>query len=369
MPQNRAPRGARRDPENHRTARPGGLIVRLGLFAMLLGVGSACDYLPPEIKAMIGGSTGVSEEIKTELKAGDITKAKAALLDASKATPTDVDTALYLAYTQMMSGDFPAADATLAAVEPSATPEQLPGIKLRRAMVALRARDLDAVRDHGRASGLPEGLLLAAEVHIQDLDDEQARKLLDQLKSEPGVVGATATKYLELYNGTPEMNSLADVTALWALGERKEACDNASVVIPDLPDNEEKAELLLLWAGRAATSGQLEVASALRAEMLPNLDPSQSWRLTAIDAIIAIGQGEYQKGMDLFKALENGAPADGLAHARATAAALSGDPEIASQLVGDLESAAVARGLLQAGARDLAIEAAPPSSYLKKFLE
>lgn len=369
MMQNRPPRGADQGSPRGVKGRSGGLFARLGFVVALLTAGPACDMLPPELTNMIGGGGGVSEEVKQQLKSGDFSGAKSKLEEASKANPADLDTATHLAYVQMMGGDFAGAEATLAKAQEGASPEDTAKIELRRAMVALRARDLDAVRDHGRASGLPEGLLLAAEVHIQDLDDEQARKLLEQLKDQPNVVGATATKYLELYNGTPEMNSLADVTALWALGERKEACDNASQVIPDLPENEEKAALLLLWAGRAATSGQVEIANALLTELTTTPDQSQSWRIKATEAIIAIGEGEYKKGIDLFKALEGGAPADGLAHARATAAALAGNAEIAEQLVGDLESPAVARGLLEAGARDLALEAAPSDSKLKKFME
>lgn len=342
-------------------------LSRLLVVAGLLWGTAGCDQVQGIIDGLSGGG-GVSEEVKQELKAGDFATAEKKLAEAVQADPTDIDSANHLAYAQMMKGKYDDAAATLDKALEAATDPDKPALHLRRAMVALRARDLDSVREHGVASGLPEGLLLAAEVEIQDLNDEEARKLLEQLQSNPGVVGATAKKYLELYNGSPEMNSLADVTALWALGLRKEACDNASQVIPDLPDDDKKQALMLLWAGRAVTSGQVEVASTLLAEMQPPTNPDQRWRYIATQAIVAVAEGRYSEGIAKLDALEGAAPADGLADARATAAAVSGDPEIAKQIVGDLESPAVAGGLQKAGVPE-AGASAPAGSKIKDFME
>lgn len=367
MTQYRPVQRAERSPTQPRFSAPRTL-SRLVVVAGLLWTTAGCDQIQPLIDGLTGGG-GVSEEVKQELKQGNLSSAEQKLVQTVQANPADVEAAEHLAYAQMMRGDYAAADGTLKNALEGAAEEKKPGLNLRRAIVALRARDLDSVRVHGLASGLPEGLLLAAEVEIQDLNDEEARKLLEQLQNNPGVVGATATKYLELYNGSPEMNSLADVTALWALGLRKEACDNASQVIPDLPDDEAKAPLMLLWAGRAVTSGQVEVASALLAEMPPPSDPEQRWRYVATQAIVAIAEGRYSEGISKLDALEGAAPADGLADARATAAAVSGDPEIAKQIVGDLESVSVFMGLREAGAQDAAMEAVPADAKIKDFLE
>ena len=71
----------------------------------------------------------------------------------------------------------------------------------------------------------------------------------------------------------------------------------------------------------------------------------------------------------ILNALEaGGAPQDGLADARATACALVDDKKKAKEIVGDLESPAVARCLARAGASQLA-PARSPDGPLKTFLE
>lgn len=72
----------------------------------------------------------------------------------------------------------------------------------------------------------------------------------------------------------------------------------------------------------------------------------------------------------MFAALEGaGAPADGIADARATASALLKDRASAKQLVDGLESAAVARSLLSAQAPVAAVNQSPDGSTIKSFLE
>jgi hypothetical protein len=84
--------------------------------------------------------------------------------------------------------------------------------------------------------------------------------------------------------------------------------------------------------------------------------------------LIAVADGEGAKALAIFNNLaEGGAPADGLADARATAIALTDDAELAKQLAGDQESAAVARGLLKVGASEAAQEA-NPGGVLGKYL-
>jgi hypothetical protein len=85
--------------------------------------------------------------------------------------------------------------------------------------------------------------------------------------------------------------------------------------------------------------------------------------------MIAIADGEPQRGVEIFTALASmGPPADGLSDALATAAALTDDREIAKQLAGSVESAAGARGLFEAGAVRAAATKAPAGPY-KTFLE
>ncbi|MEZ4319545.1 MAG: tetratricopeptide repeat protein [Myxococcota bacterium] len=336
----------------------------LGLVALLIGL-NACEY----IEQLTGTAGGLPEGVEEQIKRGDWPGAMPKLAEASKADPTNVEVATYLAFTQMMSGDYAGADKTLAAAQDAAPDDKKPEIQLRRALIGLRTRDMDAVREHAKASGLNEGKLLAAEVHIVDLEADSARPLLQEIQNDPTVVGETAKKYLEMLDQGAVQEGLAEVTALWALGDRATACDHASEIIPDLDDGPEKSELQLLWASRALTSGKVGVANALVSEILELPSPDQAWRLQATKAQIAIAEGEYEKGMEMLNKLEGGAPADGLADARATACALAADKEVAIRIAGDLKSNAIAWCLERAGAHDEAKQHSVPGSKMKDFLE
>jgi len=321
-----------------------------------------------------GVEQGLPEGVEQQIQNGDWPGAMETLSPVVAEDPTNVEAATYLSYVQLMSGDYAAADATLAAAEEKATPEQLKEIKLRRALIGLRTHDMDAVLEHAKASGTNEGRLLAAEVHIVDLESDAARPLLQEILDTEAagggtVVGETAKKYLEMLDNGSVLEGLADVTALWALGDRATACEHAAEIIPDLEDGTEKSSLQLLWASRALTSGKVGVANSLVSEILELPSPEQAWRLQATKAQIAIAEGEYERGIEMLDQLEGGAPPLGLADARATACALAADKEVAIRIVGDLKSNAVARCLVQAGAIEEAKEHAVSGSRFTEYLE
>jgi hypothetical protein len=335
----------------------------LSLFA-LAGSITACDMLP-------FGSAGpeVVAEANSALKDGDLPGAGAQYAELTASHEGSVHVAIGQAYMQMLQGDNDGADATLASVEESAG-DALPEVKLRRAIVAMRAKDLDAVKLHGSASGLPEGKLLAAEVHLVDLEADEAAQIFRDVSAAGGAVGQTATTYLTMLDSEDQIQAgLAEATALWALGERESACESAEELVPALSDDDEsKSEQLLIWAGRAVTTGKASVASSL----LDNLEsPPEGhvWRVQATRAIIAVAEGEADEGIHILDALaEGGAPADGIADARATACALASDRAKAKELVAGLESSAAARCLMQAGADRVAPTQAPAGA-LKSYLE
>ena len=68
-------------------------------------------------------------------------------------------------------------------------------------------------------------------------------------------MGQTAQTYLDMLNTDDIIQAgLAEATALWALGERKQACESAEELVLALPeDDTNKPTQILLWAGRAAT--------------------------------------------------------------------------------------------------------------------
>ncbi|MBX2799177.1 MAG: hypothetical protein KTR31_16000 [Myxococcales bacterium] len=348
-------------------AAAGPLVRRLFVALLLLGFGLACSG-----GSLFGDDVAVIAEGRGMLEAGDLPAAQAEFAQVYAENPTSVSAATAFAYSQVLAGDLKGADRTLASIEPSAS-DRLGEVRLRRALVALRARDLDAVRKHGSSSELPEGMLLAAEVHLIDLESEAAAEMLRRVQASGGPAGATAQQYLNMINsGDPNLASLADTTALWALGERRAACEAAEELVRELSVDAGRDEQLLLWAGRAATSGLPTVArSLLDAISFP--PEGQSWRVKATYAMVDLLDGRTDRAMSTFEALQKGAeagdvPREGLSDALATACGLIKDPELASRLVQRVESAAAARCLMLAGDVETA-RAHAPSGPLSNFLE
>ncbi len=341
---------------------------RIAMSGLFLGLALGCG----DLMGAGGSPDEALAEARGQLEQGDFDGAAASYAKLRQEHPESVDVAVGHSYMQVLAGDLSGADATLASVEATATPEELQQIKLRRALVALREQDLDRIKMHGMASGLPEGKLLAAEVHLVDLERDEGVAVLKELTGVDGAVGATARRYTEMLDG--DLADLAEVTALWALGVRESACEAAEDLVKQLPgDFEGKDEMLLLWASRAVTSGKPGVARSLLDEV--TFPPAgQEWRLRATQAMIAVAEGKSDRAMELFDSLSEAAqtgdvPLDGLQDARATACLLTDDVELKKRLLGDqTESAAAARCLVDAGDAASAQNMAPPGK-LKMYLE
>lgn len=308
------------------------------------------------------------------LAKGDLAGADAAYGKLAAEHPESIHVAVDRAYLQLLAGDYAGADATLAAVEEKAG-DAKPEILLRRALVQLRQGrdDLDAVGRLAKASGLPEGKILAAEVGLANLQTDEAMVLFKEVAAGSGAAADVARRYLHyLESDVSMLPAVADGSALWALGDRVGAVDSMEDVLPSLPEDQpERDELLLLWAGRAVTSGRPGVARTLL-DSISNPPPGQQWRLSATSAMIALAEGNTEEALSLFAMLEQGvrdgiAPAQGLADARATAAAMAGDPAVALELLGDEQGAAAAMALRAAGADGAASRASagPLRSYLE----
>jgi hypothetical protein len=328
-----------------------------------------CDMV-----ADLMGSAGpeLAEPAEARLRAGDLPGAATAYAELYAANPTHWEVATGHAYLRLLAGDTAGADAALEGLEEGAG-ERLSEVKLRRALVALEAKDddrLDRVKAHAMESKLPAARLLAAEVRLLDLETEEASRMLRDLVSEPGPVGAAATAYLKgLDSGDQIQAGLAEAAALWALGDRVKAVENAQELVGELPgDSPDRFDHGLVWSGRAATSGRPDVAAALLADAGPPTDPSLSWRIPATEAIIAAARGSDEAVQRLDQLAQAGAPSDGLADARATACAVATSADLAARLVTGLDSAAAARCLMLAGASDAA-KAAVSGGLLDTYLE
>ncbi|MFT4627164.1 MAG: hypothetical protein ACI8PZ_005845 [Myxococcota bacterium] len=334
------------------------------VLAATLVVSTGCDMIAQFTKP----GPEVVEGAHSALRSGDLPAAADEFARLAADHPEVVEVAVGHAYMQLLAGDTRGADATLAAVEPTAG-DDLGKIKLRRALVALNGGDLDGVKSHGKASGLPEGKLLAAEVHLVDLESDEAMQILREVSGAGGPVGDAAGRYLSMLDSGDQIQAgLAEATALWALGERESSCEAAEELVKALGDDGDKNAQLLLWAGRAVTSGLPGVATSL----LDDIDfppEGQAWRVQATRAMVSVAEGDVEEGARILSALEEaGAPADGLADAMATACGLTDDRSAAKELAGRVESAAAARCLLHAGAGRAAMDQAPPGA-LKTFLE
>jgi len=340
-----------------------GGIVLLGALAL-----SGCD----EVTKLINGNDvkAAYDAGEASLRQGDLPAAADKWEQAQVDNPADVDAATGAAYTLLLKGDTDAADAALAAAEAEAGP-RLPEIKMRRALVALEAGNLDAVGQHALASGLPAGKLLAAEVAMADGETDSAMELLDEAENAGGQIGRLAGRYIELLDSDDSMVSgLCEAEALWALGVRKVAVQSADELVRGLPEDlDEKPEMLLTWAGRAVSVGEAEIAQGL-------LDPltfppeGMKWRMDAVQAMVHCVNGETALCQETFDTVDKIGPEAGVADARATAAYLIAEdnPEVAKALVGSIQSNAAARALLQTGDATAA-KGASPGGVLDNYLD
>jgi len=308
----------------------------------------------------MGGGAKTAKEAEALLQAGDLDGASAKYEEAVKSAPTDVDAASGAAYMRALKADLAGADAALVAAEATAGP-RLGEIKMRRALVAMQGNDLDKVKELGMASGQPAGKLLAAEAHLADGDRDTAKPILTELSTQAGPVGETAQAYLVLMNDSNLLVAgLAEVQALWALGQQKVAVGSVEEVVKAYAESHDDNgnEQILMWAGRAAALGEAEVAwKLLDAVSVP--PPGQAWRVQATRGIAWCAEGNGAECTKVFDGLGTIAPPDGLVDAKTTAASVIAqrDPATARQLVQGVKSDGAARVLAALGDKAAALEA------------
>ncbi len=318
---------------------------------------------------LAGDSKKVVADAESAYKAGDLAGG-AAKCDAPLAkTPTDVDLAICASYGHMLMGENAKADGILAAAEPQAK-ERLGEIKLRRAMLSMKTGDLDKVKEYATASGMPAGKLLAAEADLADGDRDAAKTLLDGIKATPGDIGATATAYLALMDDKNALvGGLSEAQALWALGQRKIAVRSVEDLVKAYADSrEDGSDQLLLWAGRAASVGETDIATHLL-DAITVPPAGQAWRVQATRAITACAAGDGATCTKILDTIKPVAPADGYLDARATAAMLIApkDGATAKALLDGYSGDAVARALAESGDSAGAVNVAADPVFKKQL--
>ena len=321
-------------------------------------------------------ATALAAKGEAEVLAGNLPAAAATYARGVAAFPGNVDLATGGAFTALLQDDAASADRILAAVEPDAG-ARLPEVQLRRALVALHEGRLDEVKRFASRTDLPMARLLVAEVDLADGDRAAAERTLRTLGQldlgaavAPGVA-ATAKAYLVLLEDPdPLVAGLSEIQALWALGRRDVAVRAGEELLKALPDVEGRDARLLLWAGRAASIREVEVARSLLDAMIVT-PPEQQWRKLATQALVVCAEGKATECLaefDVLSALPR-VPIDGLADVRATAAMLvaKDDPATATALAGPYLTDASARALHAAGAQQAAWEASR-SDLFAEFL-
>lgn len=322
---------------------------------LLLSLGG-CDI----VQKLLNDPAKAVEAADVKLKAGDLPGAATAWDEAAKAAPTNVDAATGAAYMKVLAGDFAAADALLAAAEATAG-EKVGEVKLRRALVAMEAGDLDKVKEFATASALPAGQLLAAEVELADGNRDAAKALFEAAKADSGPVGSTASTYLDLMaDANPLVAGLSEAQALWALGQRRIAVRSVEDLVKAYAESrEDGGDQLLLWAGRAAAVGETAIATSLL-DSITVPPPGQGWRLQATRAMVTCVDGDGAACVAQFEALRRAAPSDGYDDARATAAlaVAEKDGDTARTLLDGISGDAAARAWAAIGDKASASSAA-----------
>jgi tetratricopeptide (TPR) repeat protein len=313
------------------------------------------------------------------LDQGDLPGAGTAFASLYAQYPAVEEVAVGHAYMQLLQGQHAGADETLAALE-TVPDVDVGAVKLRRALVAAdRGSDgIDAAKTFGAASGRDEGLLIAAEGHLVDGEEEEAYAILRDLSKKSGPTGEAAAKYMECIDSdAKQLYDYAEIAAYWSFKMYDDAVGTAEELFEKFGPEEYEGydEAALLWASRAASIGQADNASGLL-DYIETIPPGQGWRVNATRAHIAVIEGDVDTAVDIFDKLEAaGAPWDGLTDARAVACSLAMDSsrtnpdrEQAKRLIGDAESAAAARCLMEARAPQAAMTAAPEGP-LRNYLE
>lgn len=154
---------------------------------------------------------------------------------------------------------------------------------------------------------------------------------------------------------------MAEVQALWALGERRLAVRSAPAALRAWAEGrDDAAEAWLVWAGRAAVVGEGSLARQLTAQV-PAPPAGQAWRVPVTLALADCGEGRVEACRSGLAAVTD-APPEALADARVTAADLVAavDPAAAAALLDGLTGDAAARARAALGDAGAATLAADP---------
>lgn len=260
-----------------------------------------------------------SEEImaaQKDLASGKLSSAQTQLTAILSEVPENAEAATSMAHIHMLNGDFDQAEAVLNAVQNDDATVQSQ-IALRKALVALQAKDFSKAKEMALTSQEDFAKILAAEISLMDGEYDEAIGYLEKVG---GSHRALAKSYLKLLDGNEWSQAYAEAQALWALRDFDLAIQSVAgtmefVSKSALDDNPNQH--ILLWASRAIAVAQPDVATQLLSlKGVPGA--SEDWRVALLKAMITTVDGDVSGGKTAFEALEGVAPAQAIHDAKAT---------------------------------------------------
>ena len=286
---------------------------------------------------------GCSEPDKSEdiikaqraLAAGQLTQSQGILDPVLDEVPGDPTAATTRAHLHLLNGETDQADAVLLQIQ-SDDPKVQSEISLRRALVALEAKDFSKVKEMALKSTESFAYILAAEISLMDGEHDEAMGYLEKVT---GSHSSLAKEYLRLLEGDEWSKSYAEAQALWAVRDYDLAIQSVAGTL-EYVSNEAMEnqfnEHVIIWSSRAIAVGQPEIAEQLLG--LQGFKPdSDDWRVDTLKAMATCVKGDIASGLEMFKKLDGIAPVQGLHDAKATTVVvLSSIGEDGSALLNDL---------------------------------
>ena len=263
-------------------------------------------------------SSDKSEEIMAAQKllaAGELSNAQTQLTAILSEVPENADAATAMAHIHILKGEFSQADAVLSAVQ-SEDPVVQSQIGLRKALVALEAKDFSKAKEMAISSQEDFAMVLAAEISLMDGEYDEAIEYLEKVGGEHRSI---AKSYLKLLDGDEWSQAYAEAQALWALRDFDLAIQSVAgtmeFVSKSALDDKPK-EHILLWASRAVAVAQPDVARQLLS--VKGAPTESDWRVAVLNAMITTVDGDVSGGKTQFEALVGIAPEQALHDAKAT---------------------------------------------------
>ena len=261
-----------------------------------------------------------SEEImaaQKDLASGKLSSAQTQLTAILSEVPENPAAATSMAHLHMLNGDFGQAEAVLNVVQSDDATVQSE-IALRKALVALQAKDFSKAKEMALTSQEDFAKILAAEISLMDGEYDEAIGYLEKVG---GAHRTLAKSYLKLLDGNEWSQAYAEAQALWALRDFDLAIQSVAgtmeFVSKSALDNNPNQHILM-WASRAVAVAQPDVATQLLSlKGVPSA--KDDWRVALLNAMITTVDGDVSGGKSAFEALEGVAPAQAIHDAKATA--------------------------------------------------